>query len=117
MAEGERSRGVTLKPRDGIQRILLIAVIAMGVLIVFGVVAIVGRIAYLASGITSSSSQTGVVPTSRLDLPAGAEVRSLALDGRLLAVHFASPSGNGIAIVDIETGRTISRLTVNSPEP
>ena len=45
--------------------------------------------------------------------PAGATVRNLSLSGNRLAVHYDAPSGGGIAIVDLATGRTVQRIELS----
>ena len=52
-------------------------------------------------------------------LPAGAQVRGLALQGDRLAIHYDTAAGSGIAVVDLATGRTLSRvqLVPGAPKP
>lgn len=66
-----------------------------------------------AQGATASAggaADRALVAQARLALPAGASVRSLSLSGHRLAVHYEAPAGGGIAVVDLETGRTVSRI-------
>lgn len=106
---------------------LKFAVIAMGLMIVAGLAAVVGRVIYLASGpakqagnVTgganysasagSGSSSQRAAALARMTLPAQATVRTLALSGDKLAVHFDGPAGTGIVIVDIHSGAVVSRI-------
>ena len=93
-------------------RLLKIVVVAMGLMIVAGLAAVIGRVIYLAS-----SGQKQAIATStrgqaqvRLALPPQAVVKLLALSGDRLAVHFEGPAGAGIAIVDVVTGAVLSRV-------
>jgi len=100
-----------------LQRNLKIIVVAMGVLIFAGLAAIAGRIIYLASGnSTQPPVAASVVPFTDaaqgqgLDLPAGAVVRSIALSGDRLAVHYEAAGAEGIAVLDLATGRALTRV-------
>lgn len=98
-------------PDAGLRRLLEIAVAGMGVLIVAGLAAVALRVAYLAA-----HSGGAAAAEAALALPSGASVKSLSLSGQRLAVHYVSPEGEGIGIVDLETGRLVSRLRL-VPEP
>jgi hypothetical protein len=99
-------------------RLLKIAVIVMGILILMGIVAVVARIVYLVSPSSRQPALSGASPASgqRLALPPGAVVRQVALSGDRLAVHYDGPEGPGIAVIDILTGSTVGRITI-VPEP
>lgn len=104
-------------------RILKIAIVVMGVLIVLGLAGVVARIFYLASTRppqatrqTAASRALPVVPEATLSLPAGAVIRSVSLDGGSMAVAFDAPAGAGIVIVDVASGRAVSRWHIG-PEP
>lgn len=96
------------RPEAGLQRMLKIAVTAMGLLIVIGLGAVVFRLARLASEPGSGA----IASAQTLTLPSGAAVRSLSLSGQRLAVHYSSPGGEGIALLDVATGRVLSRIRV-----
>ena len=106
---------------------LKFAVVGMAILIVLGMGAVIWRIVGLAkdsslktagtekSAITGTAStsaglSSALVPEAILNLPAGAAVRSTSLSGNRLAVHFDAPSGSGIAIIDLESGQTLTRV-------
>jgi hypothetical protein len=98
-------------------RMLRYAVIGMGVVLIVGFIVILGRIFYLASrpaALASAPATVQLAPEPRLDLPNGASIKSLALSGNRLAIQYVSPYGDGIAILDLESGRTLSRLKVTT---
>jgi hypothetical protein len=102
-------------------RWLQIAIVVMGIMIVLGILGVVARMFYLASNRASqpvrSVAGTGAaVADARVLLPAGATVKSIALDGDRLVLHFDAPTGAGITIVDVGSGRVVSRLRLE-PEP
>ena len=95
-------------------RMLRIAVIAMGVVLVLGFIAVIARIVYLVnrgSDTTTAVSQP-IKDTALLALPAGAVVRNLSLSGNRLAVHYDSPTGGGIVVLDLQTGAPVSRIQI-----
>ena len=107
-------------------RALKIAVVVMGVILVAGFAAIVVRIIYL----TSNKPAIAAVPAGpatlalpladvRLALPPGAEVKSVTLDGNRLAVHHSGggPKDDTITIIDLATGRIISRVAIERKAP
>jgi hypothetical protein len=102
-------------------RALRIAVIVMGFLIVMGLVALIGRIIYLvARPSAQTATQSSPLATEvTASLPAGAQVRSMSLQGDRIAIHYDAPGGSGIVVVDLATGRTLSRvqLAPGVPKP
>lgn len=108
-------------------RALRKAVIGMALLLVVGFVAVIGRVVYLVSrppaqasavvqaaggpaGGTSAASP--LQSEAALDLPADASIRGLSLAGDRLAVHYSSPRGDGISILDLASGRVVSRVKI-----
>lgn len=100
-------------------RMLRIAVIAMGVVLVLGFVAVIARIVYLVNrgGETAPAVSLPIREAARLALPAGASVRNLSLAGQRLAVHYESPGGSGIVILDLQTGKVVSRVEIVPETP
>jgi hypothetical protein len=104
------------------ERILLIAGGILGVLIVLGLGAVLGRFVYPSSPVGSQTEAAGAdapgaatIPFgTHLSLPDGATVRSMALSGNQLAVHYDAPDGGGIVIINLATGRTLGRLRTGS---
>jgi hypothetical protein len=95
---------------------LKIVVVVMGLLIVAGLATVVGRVIYLAS--SGSGAPAGPVrPEARLTLPSGAIVRQTTLSGDRVAVHYDSPAGGGIVILDLTTGRTLNRIELSPEAP
>lgn len=91
-------------------RILKIAVVVMGVILVLGFAAVIGRIAYLVTRTAKPAAPTAIAKNLRLPLPEGATVRSLALSGDRLAVHFDAHAGAGVAILDLLTGEPVTHV-------
>ncbi|MDX2159203.1 MAG: DUF6476 family protein [Hyphomicrobiaceae bacterium] len=94
-------------------RLLKIAVIVMGVILLAGLVAVIGRIVYLVNSgprpDAAAGQLSGQLPAA-VALPAGASIRHIALSGNRLAIHYEAPGGSGIRIVDL--GGTGSGWTV-----
>lgn len=101
--------GTVFTPRQ--VRVLKIAVIVMGILLVGGFAFVLAAIVYQASGGGQGGAGAGVAGVET-DLPIAkdATVTSLALDGDRLALHLNSPGGPEIAVVDLKTGKVIARL-------
>lgn len=107
------------------ERLLVIAASIFGVLIILGLGAVLGRILYPSSETASQTEASsaggqgsGAIPFgTHLSLPDGAAVRSMALSGNQLAVHYDAPDGGGIVIINLTTGRTVGRLRTDSGGP
>ncbi len=103
---------------DAQMRKLRLAVIGMGAVLLLGFTTVIGRIVYLLNrpavdpSIVAATSPGPAPSDIRLALPAGANVRNLSLSGNRLAVHYDGPSGPGIAIVDLATGRAAQRVEI-----
>jgi hypothetical protein len=96
-------------------RLLKFAVIAMGVVLVLGFVAVIARIVYLVNRggeTTTTAISQPIRDAARLALPAGAVVRNLSLSGSRLAIHYDGPKGSGIVILDLATGAPASRIEI-----
>lgn len=115
--------GSVFSPRG--VRILKIVVIAMGVMLVGGFLFVIGVIAYQASNLgqgKKSEQDKPVVASSKvlpateteLAIPAGATVVSMALDGDRLALHLKSSAGPEIVVIDLTSGKVISRIGLNA---
>ena len=115
----ERQRAGEPAPR--LERILKIVVAGLAILIIAGLAAVVWRMVELASSPKATAGKPGaaisaVAPAqtllaeAELSLPPGAVVRSIALDGNRLAVHYEAPNGSGIALIELDTGRTLARV-------
>jgi len=98
-------------------RILKIAVIVMGVLLVGGFAFVLAAIVYQASHPTQGArAQRPATPAGEgprtIDLPMapGAGVTSLSLDGDRLAVQLVGPSGPEIAVIDLASGEIVAHV-------
>ena len=116
-----RSSAVDSGPLSpGQVRALKIAIVVMAILIVLGLVGVIARIMYLASTKPTArpvaSQATPSAVEARIPVPAGAVVKSMTLDGDRMALHFESPTGAGITIVDVASGKVVSRWHL-VPEP
>jgi hypothetical protein len=105
--------GTVFTPRQ--ERVLKIAVIVMGLLLVGGFAFVLAAIVYQASGGGQSGGRAGAGVSlngveSELPIPKDATVTSLALDGDRLALHLTSPAGPEIAIVDLKTAKLVARV-------
>ena len=105
--------GTVFTPRQ--VRILKIAVILMGILLVGGFAFVLAAIVYQASRPAQDKTKIGATALSgeTLDLdlaiPRGAMVTGLDLDGNRLAVTFGGESPE-IVVVDLTSGKVVARL-------
>jgi hypothetical protein len=101
----------------GLVRALKVLVIVLGVLLILGFFTIIARLVYLAarSSPPASAPAAGTGVKATLELPAGANVRAIALSGDRLAVHYDAPSGAAIAVLDTASGRTLARIELHGP--
>jgi hypothetical protein len=108
--------GTVFTPRQ--VRVLKIAVVAMGILLVGGFAFVMAAIVYQASKLGEKKSEAPVpavaVPGIALALPQGATITSMALDGDRLALHLQSSAGPEIAVIDVTTGKVLSRFKLET---
>jgi hypothetical protein len=102
-----------------LQRNMKIVVTALAVLIFAGLATVVGRVIYLASRAPAQpAAPTDVLGYRQtLALPAGAQIRSMSLSGNRLAVHYEAPGAEGIAVLDLQTGETVTSVGVSRTAP
>jgi uncharacterized membrane protein len=106
-----------------LQRNLKIVVAVLAIMLAVGMATIVGRILYLASRTPAQPAaapapaavSVGVLPKElSMQLPSGAQVKSISLSGDRLAVHYAldaaGGAGEGIAIIDLRTGEPVASV-------
>jgi hypothetical protein len=107
--------GTVFTPRQ--VRILKVAVIAMGLLLVGGFAFVLAAIVYQASrpaqvaagrSATDSLGQSGL--NIDLPVPRDASVGALSLDGNRLAVQLNGSAGAEIAIIDLASGKIVARV-------
>jgi hypothetical protein len=107
--------GTVFTPRQ--VRILKIAVIVMGVLLVGGFAFVLAAIVYQASrpaqdaaGGRATVSAEQRAQDIELPMPRDATVAGVSLDGNRLAVHLNGASGPEIAVIDLATGKVTANV-------
>jgi hypothetical protein len=115
-------------PEQRVQRILKFIVVTLAIVLFAGLLLAVARVIYLAStpvaqpatsALTPPATPTPAIrPEQSLALPAGAQVRSVSLSGNRLAVHYDVGLASGIAVLDLQTGRTVTNVAIDAkPAP
>lgn len=112
--------GTVFTPRQ--VRALKIAVIVMGILLVGGFGLVMATIVYQASKlgdkkVSAPAATPATLPAAALSLPQGATVSSMALNGDRLALHLQTSTGPEIAVIDVVTGKVLSRIKINADRP
>ena len=103
--------GTVFTPRQ--VRALKIAVIVMGILLVGGFAFVLAAIVYQASKGAQDRVAAEAMPAgveTELAIPKDATINSLALDGDRLALHLSSASGPEVVVLDLKSGKVISRV-------
>ena len=92
-------------------RQLKFAVIAMGVILLLGFAAVIGRILYLVNSQPRTAGQAAVASgpplagkLPPLSLPKGAVIRHMALSGSRLVIQFEAEGGRALRILDLDKG-------------
>ena len=101
-----------------LQRNLKILVTGLGLTILAGLVAVAVRVVGTGFGRTQATPAASAATAAQaqggaeiaLELPRGARVVSTSIAGNRLAVHYESPTGTGIAILDLDTGKRIADI-------
>lgn len=116
-AEAPSAPAMGARGDTGIVRAMKVLVIVLGVLLILGFFTVVARLVYLAARPDSPAKVGPPAPgaNASLELPTGANVRTVTLSGDRLAVHYDAPSGGGIAVIDIASGRTLARIQLHGP--
>ena len=108
--------GTVFTPRQ--VRVLKIAVIVMGLLLVGGFAFVLAAIVYQASrggqATPSAEAAASTSTLSELQIPKDASVTTLALDGNRLALHLNSRQGGEIVVIDVATGKVLARIKLKS---
>lgn len=125
--------GTVLTPRH--VGMLKVAVVVMGIMLLVGLAALIVGLVYQASkvgGETPPAAPAAAVPAPpapadpiamapaasgalpALDIPQGANVVSMSLDGQRLALHVRSREKAEIVVVDLRTGKVVSRLNIET---
>ena len=88
---------------------LLALVIILGVLIVFGVVALIAGIAMRIG----NRAPSGAAYAANVPAP-GERIESTQLDGNRILVRLSGPNGEELVLLDAASGRVIGRIAINS---
>lgn len=107
---------------------LQIVVVALGIVLIAGFAAVIGRIAYLAVQPAqeaaaakttvlepATTSTTLIRNEAAVSLPAGAKIEHMAIGPGALAVHYKSAEGQGILIIDPASGEEKQHLRLVPP--
>ena len=116
------AEAVEASPEQRVQRVLKFIVVTLAILLVAGLLATVARVIYLASAPVAQPATAAptpaptpaIRPEQSLALPAGAQVRSVSLSGNRLAVHYEVGSTSGVAVLDLQTGRTVTNVAIEA---
>lgn len=110
--------GTVFTPRQ--VRLLKVAAIAMGVLLVGGFAFVLAAIVYQASHAGQARMATLPAPGSSaapgFDLPVGKDgrVTAMSLDGDRLALHLSSSEGPEIVVIDLASGKVVARVRLKA---
>lgn len=105
---------------EGQIRFLKRAIAVMSTILVAGLALVIGRIVYLAGETDRANPSSAALPmapgklatTGQLTLPPGSTIRNMSLSGHRLAVHFSGANGDGIAIVNLISGKAVSTIKI-----
>jgi len=107
--------GTVFTPRQ--VRVLKVAVIVMGILLAGGFAFVLAAIVYQTTK-GQQVAEPGATAFSeveaKLPIPKDATITSLSLDGDRLALHLSSPQGQEITVIDLRSGKVISRIKFES---
>ena len=113
-AQDDKLPGTVFSARQ--VRILKIAVIVMGILLVGGFAFVLAAIVYQASHLKQdvaaplASVNSGEGPVIELPVGWGAGVTSMSLDGNRLALHLSGGEGPEIVVIDLAGGKIVARV-------
>jgi len=100
-------------------RTLKIVVIVLGILLVLGFALLVAGLYYEATKLDSDPDRPaagkGVPATSpggevRIDVPPGARIERIAVEGGQVVLHIRGPEGEEIVVLDTARGNVVTRL-------
>ena len=104
--------GTVFSPRQ--VRVLKVAVITMGLLLVGGFAFVLAAIVYQASWGGQDGAAAGGAASNGLETELAtakdATIGALSLDGDRLAIHLNSQAGPEIAVVDLRSGKVVARI-------
>jgi Family of unknown function (DUF6476) len=102
---------------DQIRRLKWI-VAAMTTVLILGVATLIGRVIYLANNRPEqggiATREAALLTEATLLLPKGAALKTVTVIGNRLVAPYVSSSGEGVMILDLATGKTISHVRVKT---
>lgn len=128
--EDERIEGTVFTPRQ--VGMLKIAVVVMGIMLLAGLAAVIAGLIYQASKVGKKTPEAPVAASApepvsleraasgaleALSIPGDGEVVSMSLDGQRLALYVRSREDAEIVIVDLTTGKVVSRVKIDKGPP
>lgn len=120
MSDNEPIPGSVFNPRQ--VRILKIVVIVLSVLLLLGLVLLVFGFYREARKLGQDAPPASREASARLpdrggnislDIPAGAKIERIAVDGGRVVLHLRGPEGEQVIVVDTESGGAVTRLRLN----
>jgi len=120
MSDNESIPGSVFNPRQ--VRILKIVVIVLSVLLLLGLVLLVFGFYREARKLGQDAPPTSREASARLphrggdislDIPAGAQIERIAVDGGRIVLHLRGPEGEQVIVVDTESGGAVTRLRLD----
>ena len=129
--EDVRIEGTMFTPRQ--VGMLKIAVVLMGVLLLAGFAAVIAGMIFQASKVGKKTpaeapaaaaapdpvamERAASVALEALTIPGDGEVVSMSLDGHRLALYVRSRQNSEIVVVDLTTGKVVSRVKIDKDQP
>ncbi|ODR97208.1 hypothetical protein AUC70_13200 [Methyloceanibacter stevinii] len=127
----ERIEGTVFTPRQ--VGMLKVAVVVMGVMLLAGLAAVIAGMIFQASKVGKKSAADAPAAAAApdpvamepvasgaleaLSIPGDAQVVSMSLDGHFLALHVRWRDDAEIVVVDMRTGKVVSRLNIDKGAP
>jgi hypothetical protein len=120
MSDHEPIPGSVFNPRQ--VRVLKIVVIVLSVLLLLGLVLLVFGFYREARKLGREEPPASREASARLpdrggdislDVPAGAQIERIAVDGGRVVLHLRGPEGEQVIVVDPESGGAVTRLRLN----
>ena len=96
---------------------LKFAVVGMAVLIVVGILAVIGRIIYMAANpkVAKLKDQPALAAQATVSLPNNARPIRTSTDGSRLSILYQTQGDKfGVMIVDLQTGQSISHVRIET---
>lgn len=101
---------------------LKVAIAVMTAVLVIGIVTLIGRVIYLAQNKAEPprspalAAPVSLTAEARLALPRLAQVKTISVSGTWLIVHHVSPTGDGVSILDLASGKALSHIRIDQTQ-